>query len=139
MPVVTKAPRLDSYMELIKEFPLRRIKSRTSHAKAMKMARRLSNEAANGGARDYLDVLIDLIVEYEKRAGWSIDTSKVTAADLVRHSIDERGLSVSELARAVGVPQSNLSEMLSGKRGWSKTVIRALSAHLNIKAERFLQ
>ena len=35
-------------------------------------------------------------------------------------------------------PQSNLSEMLAGKRDWSKTAIRGLSRHLNIRAERFL-
>jgi antitoxin component HigA of HigAB toxin-antitoxin module len=52
--------------------------------------------------------------------------------------IDERGLSVSALARLIGVPQSNLSEMLSGKRDWSKTAIRALAAHLHIAAGRFL-
>ena len=45
---------------------------------------------------------------------------------------------VSSLARAIGVAQSNLSEMLNGKRGWSKTAIRGLSAYLNIRAERFL-
>ena len=36
-------------------------------------------------------------------------------------------MSVSALARAIGVPQSNLSEMLAGKRDWSKTAIRGLS------------
>jgi antitoxin component HigA of HigAB toxin-antitoxin module len=126
-------------MQLIEEFPLRRITSRTSHAKAMKIARRLSNRGGDRGAQDYLDILIDLIVEYEKRAGWSIDTSRVTAADLVRHSIAERGMSISELARVIGVSQSNLSEMLNGRRDWSKAAIRALSSHLNIKVERFLR
>ncbi len=67
-----------------------------------------------------------------------IDTSHVTAADLVRHKIEERGMSVSALAKQVGIAQSNLSEMLSGTRGWSKSAIRALSKYLNIRAERFL-
>ena len=92
----------------------------------------------NRGTAEYLDVLVDLIADYEKRAGHVIDTSKVTAADLVRHRIEERGMSISALARLVGVPQSNLSEMLSGKRGWSKNAIRGLSSQLNIRADRFL-
>jgi hypothetical protein len=37
----------------------------------------------------------------------------------------------------VGVPQSNLSEMLAGKRDWSKAAIRGLSSHLNIRIDRF--
>ena len=47
-------------------------------------------------------------------------------------------MSVSALAREIGVPQSNLSEMLAGKRGWSKTAIRGLVKGLNIRAERLL-
>jgi hypothetical protein len=47
-------------------------------------------------------------------------------------------MSVSSLARLIGVPQSNLFEMLSGKRDWSKTAIRGLSTHLNIRVDRFL-
>ena len=63
-----------------------------------------------------------------------MDTSGVSAAELVRHRIEQRGMSVSAaLARAIGVPQSNLSEMLAGKRDWSKTAIRGLSRHLNIR------
>jgi len=68
----------------------------------------------------------------------AIDMPTMSAADLVRHRIDERGITVSSLARLIGVPQSNLSDMLNGKRDWSKAAIRGLSAHLNIRAERFL-
>ena len=46
-------------------------------------------------------------------------------------------MSVSALARLIGVPQSNLSEMLGGKRAWSKTAIRGLSEHLNIRPDHF--
>ncbi len=35
--------------------------------------------------------------------------------------------SISKLAREVGIDQSNLSEMLSGRRDWSKSAIRRLS------------
>jgi hypothetical protein len=47
-------------------------------------------------------------------------------------------MSVSSLAGRIGIPQPNLSEMLNGKRDWSKTAIRGLSGHLNIRVERFL-
>lgn len=88
--------------------------------------------------RDYLDVLVDLITDLERREGQAINTSDVSAAEVVRHRIDQRGMSISSLARLIGVPQSNLSEMLNGKRDWSKSVIRGLCMHLNIRAERFL-
>jgi antitoxin component HigA of HigAB toxin-antitoxin module len=88
--------------------------------------------------RDYVSVLVSLIADYEKRARHAIDTSHVTAADLVRHKIEQRGMSVSELAKQIGIAQSNLSEMLNGSRGWSKSAIKGISKLLNIRAERFL-
>lgn len=138
MPLTAKTGAQDSYMKLINEFPLRRIRAAADHVKAIKLVLRLSSPK-DQGTREYLDVLIDLIAEYERWSRQCIDTSKVSAADLVRHTISERGMSVSALARLIGVPQSNLSEMLSGKRDWSKSAIRGLSSHLKIRADRFFQ
>jgi HTH-type transcriptional regulator / antitoxin HigA len=126
-----------SYLSLIAEFPLRRIQSAAEHARAKALVLRLSGPQADRGVAEYLDVLID-IADHERRSDQVVDTSGVSAAELVRHRIEQRGMSVSALARAIGVPQSNLSEMLAGKRDWSKTAIRGLSRRLNIRAERFL-
>ena len=138
MPDTIRNNVADSYMNLIAEFPLRRIKSAADHAKARRLILRLSSQQADRGTADYLDVLVDLVADYEKRAGQTIDTSKVSPADIVCHRLQERGQSISSLARLIGIPQSNLSEMLNGKRDWSKTAIRGLFAHLNIRPERFL-
>jgi HTH-type transcriptional regulator / antitoxin HigA len=138
MAVATHPVASDTYMELINEFPLRRIKTAAQHAKATSLVLRLSSQNSDRGASEYLDVLIGLIAEYEKRTQQAIESGNVSAADLVRHRLEERRISVSALARMIGVPQSNLSEMLSGKREWSKTVIRGLASHLNIRADRFL-
>jgi antitoxin component HigA of HigAB toxin-antitoxin module len=138
MPATTKKKaNVDTYFQLVRAFPLRRITSASEHEKAIKVVRRQGNKT-DRGTLDYVNVLVDLIVNYEKRAGYTIDTSDITAADLVRHKIEERGMSVSALAKQVGIAQSNLSEMLNGTRGWSKSAIRALSKYLNIRAERFL-
>jgi antitoxin component HigA of HigAB toxin-antitoxin module len=137
MPTTSRKTSRDSYFDCIRAFPLRRITSTAEHQKAKQIFRELSLRT-DRGTREYIDVLVDLIVDYEKRAGFAIDTSHVTAADLVRHRITERGMSVSALAKQSGIAQSNLSEMLNGTRGWSKTAIRSLSKLLNIRAERFL-
>jgi|SRR5688500_838893 antitoxin component HigA of HigAB toxin-antitoxin module len=137
MAVTLKRRAGDTYFDLVRAFPLRRITSAADHATATKILLRLSGKG-DRGTRDYVDVLADLVVDYEKRAGYTIDTSDITAADLVRHKIEERGMSVSALAKQVGIAQSNLSEMLNGTRGWSKSAIRSLSKFLNIRAERFL-
>ena len=128
----------DTYLKLIREFPLRRIKTADAHAKAIELVLRLSAESADRGTAEYLEVLVDLVAGYEKRTEQAMDTTDVSAADLVRHRIAERGLSVSALARLIGVPQSNLSEMLNRKRDSSKAAIRGLATHLNIRVDRFL-
>jgi antitoxin component HigA of HigAB toxin-antitoxin module len=128
----------DTYFELVREFPLRRLKNSAEHAQAAKLYLRLSVGKPDAGMREYAEVLVDLMGEYEKRAGYGLDTSKVTAADLIRHRLEARGMSVAALAKETGIPQPNLSAMLAGKRDWSKAAIRSLSGFFHIRAERFL-
>ncbi len=136
MRTISRKTSGDAYLDLVRAFPLRRIISGSEHEKANKILHRLSAKT-DRGTLDYVDVLVNLIVDYEKRAGVAIDTSHVSAADLIRHRLEERGMSVSTLAREAGIAQSNLSEMLNGTRGWSKAAIRSLSKLLNIRIERF--
>lgn len=138
MRAITKTAVTDTYMELIGEFPLRRIKTAAEHRRAIKLVLRWSRGQADRGAADYLDVLVDLVANYERRMGQAVDLADLSAADLVRHRIEQRGMLISGLAREIGIPQSNLSEMLGGKRGWSKSAMRGLAKTLGIRAERFL-
>ena len=132
-----KTSASDSYMHLIKELPLRKIRSAADHARAKKMILRLSKHTPDRGASEYLDVLVELVAEFERKSAQDAGAAKLSAAELVRHRIEQRGISINALAHTIGVPQSNLSEMLSGRRGWSKAAIRALCDYLNIRAERF--
>jgi len=138
MPATIRHSVADSYMELIAEFPLRRIKTAAEHSRAKGIILRMAMQKTDRGASDYLEVLVDLVADFERRSEYGIGSSNISAADLVRHRISERNMSVNLLAKLIGVPQSNLSEMLNGNRGWSKTAIRGLSTLLSIRAERFL-
>jgi antitoxin component HigA of HigAB toxin-antitoxin module len=138
MSITTRKRSADTYFELVHAFPLRRLGSAAELIQAGEIYLRLSKSKADRGTRDYLDVLADLIAEYEKRTNQTIDTSHLSAADLIQHRLEERGMSVSALAREIGQPQSNLSDMLNGRRDWSKPAIRALAKMFNIRAERFL-
>jgi antitoxin component HigA of HigAB toxin-antitoxin module len=135
---MTRFEMEERYFNLVRAFPLRRLRSASDHAKAKEIFLGLSRGKPDRGTRDYLEVLVDLIAEYERRWGQAIDTSGVTASELIRHRLEERGTSVSQLSRETGIPQPNLSEMLNGSPDWSKSAIRALSKLFNIRAERFL-
>jgi antitoxin component HigA of HigAB toxin-antitoxin module len=138
MPVKTRKIK-DSYLELINEFPLRKIRTDEEHRRALAIfAGHAGQPKLNHGVVDYLGVLADLIAEYERRAGFAIDTSNVSAADVVRHLMEEHQLTISGLSRELGVGQSNLSEMLSGKRDWSKKVIKSLCERFSLNPMLFL-
>ena len=138
MPVKSRKLR-DSYLDLINEFPLRKIRDAREHQQALVVLGRYAGRPKlDDGVIDYLGVLGGLIAEYEVRAGLTIDVSGVDAGDIVRHLAAENGLTISGLAREVGVGQSNLSEMLSGKRNWSKKVIKSLCERFSLNPMLFL-
>jgi antitoxin component HigA of HigAB toxin-antitoxin module len=134
----TRTTANDIYLELVRAFPLKRLKTISEHAKAKNVVLRLSAGHLDRATRDYLEVLIDLIADYEQRSHQALDTSKISAAELIRHRMEQRGMSITALSREIGMAQSNLSDMLGGRRDWSKAAIRSLSALFNIRAERFL-
>src|SRR2546429_7370430 len=107
MRTLGKKPVRDTYFRLVRSFALRRIGTASDHAKAKTIYLRLSSSKTDPGTRDYLDVLADLIADYEKRSNQTVDTCGVTAAELIRHRLAERGMSISALAREIGIPQSN--------------------------------
>jgi plasmid maintenance system antidote protein VapI len=51
----------------------------------------------------------------------------------------ERGMSVNAFAQKVGIAQSALSDMLNGKRDWSKSAIVAVADHFGLNRGLFLQ
>lgn len=130
------------YFSLVRRFPLRKLRGARDHRDAIKVYRSLVHRASGTdltrGEEEYLAVLVDLIVDFEKRSGMAINTENRTAADVIRFCIEERGTSVHALAMRVGITPSNLSEMLSGKRDWSKRAIAALTAEFPIDPRKFL-
>jgi len=130
----------DSYFQLVREFPLRRLKNESEHAAAVAFLTRASLKAQDtkdGGVLDYLDMLAHLIDEYERTAALKVDTRHRTAAEVVRHLIDAGGLTVNRLARELGIGQSNLSEMLSGRREFSKSAIGKLCGRFGLNPQIF--
>src|SRR5947209_889544 len=126
-----ESPSTDRYFELVTEFPLRPIRSTELHQRAKKMLRSLGDET-DTAVRDYKTVLITLIAAYEKDAGQRLDTSKLDASAIVYHLLAERSMSVNALAKKTQVAQSALSDMLNGKRDWSKSAIIRVADFLGL-------
>ncbi|HEX4052798.1 MAG TPA: helix-turn-helix domain-containing protein [Tepidisphaeraceae bacterium] len=132
----------DTYLELVRRFPLRRLKSHSQHRAAMVFFTRTSLQHQNAhdqGILDYLELLAKIIDEYEREARLKLDLSHVNPAGLLRQLMTERGLSISGLAREIGLGQSNLSEMLSGRREFSKSAIECLCERFGLNPAVFFR
>lgn len=130
----------NGYINLIRHFPLRKLEAEDDHAMAMKIVSWDSDGKKNldKGSRQYLEVLVNLITEFEKNSGHRIDTSGVTPGDIVKDLADENGLTLTALARNIEIGQSNLSEMVNGKREWSKKAILGLCQRFSLNPMLFL-
>ena len=91
----------------------------------------------DGGERDYLETLVVLIQDAEKDALRSL-TKDVAPVDLIKHLMEERKMSVSDLGKVVG-GQATASLILGGKRSISKSQIRALAEHFQLSPAAFLE
>ena len=83
----------DRYLELIQDFPLRRIRTKAELAAATGILDRLfGNEDADAGETDYLDVLSDLVDSYERRNDPNYDAD-ATGLEVLRALMEEHEMS----------------------------------------------
>jgi HTH-type transcriptional regulator / antitoxin HigA len=121
----------DAYLELVRTFPLSSIRSEKHLRQAQKMMDGLSAKAPlSAGEIMYLDALSDLVAVYEDQHH-SIDPA--SDADLLRHLMEAKGVSQIDLHRQTEIPKSTISEILSGKKPFSRAVIRTLAAYFNVR------
>ena len=78
-----------------------------------------------------LEAQARLIAAYEETK-WPRRPPSV--ADLIRHLMDQHGLTRADMAPILGTP-SRVSEILSGKKGLSMAMVQRLRARFNIPAD----
>ena len=126
----------DPYLDLVREFPLRPLRSEADLDAAVAMIDRLSDrEELAPEEDDYLEVLATLVETYETEHE---PEPVVSAADMLRHLIAAKGVTQAKVAGATGVNESTLSEILSGKREVSRKVMRALADYFCVDPAVFL-
>jgi HTH-type transcriptional regulator / antitoxin HigA len=119
----------DRYFSLIKELPLRPLRSDAELARASEMIDRLlARVGLAADEEDYLDVLSDLVEKYEDD---HYPIQPVAGIDALRHLVDSSGKTRATVAAEAGLPESTLSEVLSGRR-------RLNTRHIGILARYFL-
>ena len=120
----------DTYLRLVQELPLVSIKSDEHLDAAEAMIDRLTNKRKlDGGEQAYLDALCDLVVVYEDQHHAIPPASD---ADLLRHLMEAKGVTQIQLHKQTGLAKSGISEVLAGKKPFSKTMIGALAAYFHV-------
>ncbi len=86
-------------------------------------------------AADRFDVLADLIEAYERRC-WPIEPAE--PVDAIRFAMERKGLTQSDLASLLG-SRSRASEVLSGRRGLTPSMMAKLHRQWGVPAESLLR
>jgi len=126
----------DRYLQLIREFPLRPLRSDADLGRAIAMLDGLSDRDELGGEeRDYLQVLAGLVHEYEREHDPLPCMSPVEA---LRYLLDENGMTQAQLSEQTGIAVATISEILNGKRGISPKVRQALASRFKVDPALFV-
>lgn len=120
----------DDYLELVEKFPLTSIKNERELKDAQQvMDEILKMPHLKKGVVEYLDALSDLVMAYEN-SHHAIPAA--SDADMLRHLMEAREIRQSELHQATGIALSTLSEILSGRRKFSKEIVGKLAAYFQV-------
>lgn len=125
------------YLELVRKFPLRPIRSENELDLAIKiMDQLLSRGNLDSDRQDDLDVLSDLVERYEDR-----DHSILAATDaqVLQHLIEARRVRQVELAQDTSIAESTISAVLSGSRKLTRDQIEKLAAYFGIGPGAFME
>lgn len=126
----------DHYLELVRELPLRPIRTDGQFDQALAMARKLAvrGEAQlSAGERDYLEALTILLEDFDRRQA---PAPKLRGIDLLRHLMEANDLTVSQVGKIIG-SQSLASLVLAEKRGLSRAVIGKLAGYFGVEPGLF--
>lgn len=121
----------DEYLELVKSFPLTSIRNQQDLKAAQEvMDRLLARGKLSSGEALYLDALSDLVAAYEDE---HYRLEPATDAGMLRHLMEAKGISQIELHRQTKIAKSTISEILAGKKSFSRQTIGVFSQFFGVE------
>ena len=126
----------DRYLELVRRFPLRPLRSDADLDAAVTVIDALlDRDELSPPEQDYLDVLSDLVEVYEEE---HVPIRPVGDADMLRFLIESKGVTQAQAAVEAGIAESTISEVLSGKRKLNRGQIGKLTRYFNVGPGAFV-
>jgi HTH-type transcriptional regulator / antitoxin HigA len=125
-----KGKNRDTYLELVLAFPLVSVKSDEHLAAAQEvMDCLLAKGELEDGEEMYLDALGDLVGVYEDE---HYAIAPASDADMLRHLMEAKGTTQAELSRDTKLAKSTISEVLAGKKPFSRQMIHRFADYFKV-------
>jgi HTH-type transcriptional regulator/antitoxin HigA len=123
------------YMELVREFPLRPLRSETQLRAAVAVIDSLAFRGDRDEAEDdYLAVLSVLVEEYEARVH---PRPAVSDGQMLRSLLASSDITQAKLAKETGITESTISEVLADKKRLRRQHIGAISRYFGVSPATF--
>jgi HTH-type transcriptional regulator/antitoxin HigA len=125
-----------AYGKLLRKALPRPVRTERDNERYLQVAGHLMNlgERMTPEQRELLDLLVVLIERFEAER---YSLSAASPVELLRELMQARGMKLAGLSTLIG-SKGVASEILSGKRGLSKTNIRRLAEYFRVSPELFL-
>jgi len=136
--MTTTAIRRDEYLDLVRKFPPRPIRSASQYDRTLAVMNELALRGENTLSRaesDYLDALATFIEQYDR--AHVAEPAPGTPLERLRYAVEQADMSASDLGRLLG-NRGLGSILLAGKRELSKVHIRILADYFKMEAGYFL-
>jgi antitoxin component HigA of HigAB toxin-antitoxin module len=118
------------YMQLVGKFPLTSIRTVRQLRDAQEILDGiLAKGKLNAGQLAYVDALSDLVGAYEDA---HVSMPPASDAEMLRHLLESQNILQTELCQATKLAPSVVSEVLSGKRPFSKDIVAKLARYFNV-------
>ena len=127
----------EKYLDLIRSFPLRPIRTDAELRQAEKVLHALLDaESLSVPEKDYLEILGNVIEEFEEKAHPIED---VLPREMLAGLMEAKNVTQIEVSRATGIPVSTISELLSHKRDFNVSHIEKLCAYFGVGPSAFIR
>jgi HTH-type transcriptional regulator/antitoxin HigA len=127
----------DRYLSLVRECPLRIIRSEAEYSSAIATLDRLSDLGPDRTA-DETDFLLALALFVEKYERDHEPIPKATGLEMLQYLIETHGVKQSDVAAGTGLTDSTVSEILAAKRKLNLKHIDALARFFKVEPAVFL-
>lgn len=133
-------PPASTYAELVAILPPRPLHDAVDYDNAVEMLGNLIGYVLNADQEDYLVAVDTFVQQYEAdHRDTQVDASRITGLDVLKHLMDEHGMSGADLSRLLGASRTLGPMILRGERALTADHARILGKRFKVDAGVFIR